>query len=62
LLHLLRLKNLITIKTLDKGRGEGMGIVGIVAHSVNVADELEGTEDDIRVTILILNALTEKAS
>jgi len=39
-----------------------MGIVGIVAHSVNVADELEGTEDDIRVTILILNALTEKAS
>jgi len=34
-----------------------VGIVGIVAHSVNVADELEGTEDDIRVTILILNAL-----
>jgi len=38
-----------------------MGIVGIVAHSVNVADELEGTEDDIRVTILILNALNWKS-
>jgi hypothetical protein len=58
----LRLKNFVTIKTLDNGWGEGMGIVGIVAHSVNVVDELEGTEDDIRVTVLILNALTEKAS
>jgi len=47
LLHLLRLKYFITIKTLEKEWGEGMGIVGIVAHSVTVADELEGTEDDI---------------
>jgi hypothetical protein len=47
LLNLLRLKNFITIKTLDRGWGEGIGIVGIVAHSVTDGDELEGTEDDI---------------
>ena len=39
-----------------------MGIVGTAAHSVIVADELEGTEVDISVTYLILNALTEKVT
>jgi hypothetical protein len=46
-LRLLRLKNFIAIKTLDKTWGERMGIAGIFAHSVTVADELEGTEYDI---------------
>jgi hypothetical protein len=43
LLHLLGVKNFITIKT---GQGGG-GIGDIVAQSVTVADELEGTEEDM---------------